>query len=116
EVGPGRLDVIPIRSGLRHEVVVTDLLGDCCLVCLLSIALSLLLPPDGPPVGELRWLTRDRRLRISICSPVPLFPCSSRWGLARVSRHTRDTRANLSVIAGREGVAGLVGPVDALMP
>src|SRR5699024_8734768 len=77
DVSPGRLDVIPIRSGLRHEVVVTDLLKRC-LVCLLSIALSLLLPPDGPPVGEV--LLRGRiparpvsdEKAISIPIPIPL--------------------------------------------
>src|SRR5699024_2790144 len=65
QIGPGRLDVIPIRGRLCHEVVVTDLLKRC-LVCLLSVALSLLLPPDGPPVGEAGGFTRDRRLRISV--------------------------------------------------
>src|SRR5690606_17996515 len=65
EIGPGRLDVFPVRLGLRHEVVVTDLLKRC-LVRLLGIALGLLLPPDAPPVGEAVGLTRDRRLRISV--------------------------------------------------
>src|SRR5699024_9093179 len=74
QIGPGRLDVIPIGSGLRHEVVVTDLLKRC-LVCLLSIALSLLLPPDGPPVGEAGRLTCARLRCAYICLCLCLCLC-----------------------------------------
>src|SRR6266540_1678594 len=45
------------------------------------------------------------------CSPVPLFPCSCREGLARVSRGSRE----FGVFAGGKGVAFLVRPVDALV-
>src|SRR5699024_10788994 len=99
DVGPGCLYVIPIGSGLRHEVVVTDLLWDGCLVCLLRVALRDLLLPDAPPVGEvlLRGLIHARPVRdeqdISIPIPIPL-------------RHTSGTRRSVYIRASirtREG-------------
>src|SRR5699024_5670135 len=75
KIGPGPLDVRPVRGRLCHEVVVTDLLGDGCLVCLLGVALSLLLPPDGPPVGEAGRLSCARLRCAYICLCLCLCLC-----------------------------------------
>src|SRR5699024_8556298 len=51
KIGPGCLDVRPVRGRLGHEVVVTDLLRDSSRVCHLRVAPRGLLLPDAPPLA-----------------------------------------------------------------
>lgn len=53
-------------------------------------------PPIFPflPILDFEGIERSR-YPLFLCSSVPLFPCSGRGNLAGVSRHSRDSLANL---------------------
>src|SRR5699024_5396991 len=105
KIGPGPLDVRPVRGRLCHEVVVTDLLGDGRLVCLGCVALSFLLLPDRPPVGEEVGGTRARgAMRISISIPIPI-PLRHQSGTRRrvyIRACIRTREGAYTVRAGQE--------------
>src|SRR5699024_5820942 len=108
DVGPGCLDVRPVRGRLCHEVVVTDLLRDSSLVCLLRVALRDLLLPDAPPVGEvlLRGLIHARPVRdeqdISIPIPIPLRHQSGTRRRVYIRACIRTREGAYTVRAGQE--------------
>src|SRR5690606_31491946 len=62
----------------------------------------------GFGVGRRRELERARFSGIP-CSSVPLFLCSSRWGVARLSRGSREGVANDCIVPSGGGVAGFAG-------